>query len=142
MKNDAAALLAALRQNGLRLTPARRAVCEVLAAAPDQHLTAADLHSEVEKQAGRRVDPSTIYRTIDALEGAGLLHHVHLGHGAGVIHLSAEDSHHHITCDVCGRTVDLPARDADRILGELLTRHGFDAGSLHFALVATCTKHR
>jgi Fur family ferric uptake transcriptional regulator len=141
VNTDPAELLAALRREGLRITPARRAVCEVLAAAPDQHLTAAELHSAVQQQAGRRVDPSTIYRTIDTLEDAGLLHHVHLGHGAGVIHLSAEDSHHHITCEVCGRTVDLPADEADRILGGLLTRHGFDAGSLHFALVATCTEH-
>jgi Fur family ferric uptake transcriptional regulator len=134
-------LLSALRRHGLRITPARRAVCQVLAGAPDQHLTAVELHKKVEARMGRPVDPSTIYRTIDTLEEAGLLHHVHLGHGAGVIHLSTEDSHHHITCDVCGRTVDLPAKQADRILRALLTRNGFEAGSLHFALVATCTDH-
>jgi Fe2+ or Zn2+ uptake regulation protein len=130
-------LLGSLRESGLRITVPRRAVCEVLAAARDEHLTAADLHQRVEQLIGASVDPSTIYRTIDVLEEAGHLHHVHFGHGPGVVHLSEDSRHHHVTCEACGRTVDLDQSELG-VLTPLLSRHGFRAGSVHFALIARC----
>lgn len=135
-------LLAALRRSGLRVTAARRAVCEVLALAHDEHLTAAGLRERAERAAGRSIDPSTIYRTIEALESAGHLHHVHLGHGPSVVHLRDRLDHHHLVCEVCGRTVDVPLAEfaeAGRLVEE---RYGFIADSVHFALVGRCASHR
>lgn len=131
-------LLAALRGSGLRLTKTRRAICGVLAEAHDDHLTATDLHQWVERAIGGRVDQSTIYRTIDVLEEAGHLHHVHFGHGPGVIHLSQHSQHHHLVCEVCGRTVDLPVIELLPMFSQLEGEHGFVMGSVHFALVGRC----
>jgi Fur family ferric uptake transcriptional regulator len=133
---SAEALLSSLRRSGLRITDARRAVCQVLAESHDDHLSAADLHRRVEESTGASVDPSTIYRTIDALEQAGHLQHVHFGHGPGVVHL-IEGQHHHVVCDNCGRTVDL-ALDELEALTDLLDRHDYTLGSVHFAIVAHC----
>jgi Fur family ferric uptake transcriptional regulator len=133
------ALLAALKADGLRLTAARRAVCEVLAASHDDHLTASDLGGRVEEVLGRPVDPSTIYRTIDVLERAGHVHHVHFGHGPGVVHLVEDGgSHHHLVCEVCGRTVDVPLVEVSSLLAGLERKYGFGTGSAHFALMARC----
>jgi len=130
-------LLSSLRASGLRITGARRAVCQVLAESHDDHLTAADLHKRVEALTGKPVDPSTIYRIIDVLEKAGHLRHVHFGHGPGVVHLVDQGAHHHIVCETCGRTADL-ALDELGDLTELLGAHGFSLGSTHFAIVAQC----
>ena len=78
---DAGQLLDALRADGLRVTAPRRAICQALAQGHDLHLTATTLHVAAEEVLGSAIDISTVYRTIDALEQAGLLHHVHLGHG-------------------------------------------------------------
>lgn len=130
-------LLASLRSSGLRMTVPRKAICQVLAESQDEHLTAADLHRRVEEVTGGGVDPSTIYRTIDVLEEAGHLHHVHFGHGPGVVHLSEESQHHHVVCESCGRTVDIEQGELQS-LTELLASHGYSPGSVHFAIIARC----
>jgi Fur family transcriptional regulator, ferric uptake regulator len=134
-------LVADLKRAGLRVTAPRRAICAVLAAAHDEHLTAADLHAKAEAVSGRPIDPSTVYRTIDALESVGRIHHVHLGHGPAVLHLSEHAEHHHLVCEVCGRTEDLPIEELAPLIAHIEARHGFSAGGVHFALVGQCTAH-
>ncbi len=135
------ALVEELRKKGLRITAPRKAVVEVLATAHEDHLTAEDLHRRAELAAGRNIDPSTIYRIIEVLEEAGSIHHVHLGHGPGVIHMSDRSAHHHLVCEVCGRTVDLPLREIDDLVGRIESQYGFRADSVHFALVGRCVEH-
>ena len=137
MHIDGDVLLTSLRSSGLRITVARRAVCQVLAAAHDDHLTASDLHQKVEALIGSRADPSTIYRTIDVLEQSGHLRHVHFGHGPGVVHLIDAGEHHHVVCEKCGRTVDLALGELSD-LSAMLASHGYTVGSVHFAIVARC----
>lgn len=134
-------LLGGLRKAGLRVTAPRRAICEALAAHHDEHLTAAALHGIAEQRSGTRIDPSTVYRTIDALQGVGEIHHVHLGHGPAVIHLSDHSAHHHLACEVCGRTEDIPIEELSGLTGHLEERYRFVADGVHFAVVGRCTSH-
>lgn len=138
---SAESLVDELRGAGLRVTAPRRAICEVIAAAHDEHLTAVELHSRAEDIAGVRIDQSTVYRTIDTLESVGRLHHVHLGHGPAVLHLSDHADHHHLVCEECGRTEDLPLGELEELVTHLEARHGFIAGGVHFALVGRCVAH-
>lgn len=135
-------LVAALRRSGLRVTAPRLAICQVLAESHDDHLTAAELHRRAEQMAGKSIDPSTVYRTIEALEGVGTLHHVHLGHGPSVVHLSERADHHHLVCEVCGRTEDVPLDQLADLIQEVADRFGFVADGVHFALVGRCLSHR
>ncbi len=130
-----------LRRAGMRVTVPRRAVCRVLAHHHDEHLTVADLHRLAERETGRRIDISTIYRIVEALESAGRLHHVHLGHGPSVVHLSEHSEHHHLVCGVCGRTIDLPLSELDELSTRLGERYGFVVDGLHFALIGRCLSH-
>src|SRR5947209_6149266 len=86
-------IVALLREDGGRVTPSRKAVLRALLEAPDHHATAADIVTEV-----RKADPdfqeSTVYRTLERLAELGVIHHVHIGHGAVVYHLT-DDSHQH-----------------------------------------------
>ena len=143
MHIEAEELIEALRRSGLRITKARRAVCEVLAESHLDHLTAASLLDRVNQRVGGNVVASTIYRTIDALEEQGLLHHTHLGHGPGVVHLSDDSlrdhlAHHHLVCEGCGRTVDVEMAAVEGAMGELAKKHAFSMRSVHFALVGLC----
>ena len=143
MHIEADELIGALRRSGLRITRARRAVCEVLAESHLEHLTAAALLARVNERVGGNVVASTIYRTIDALEEQGLLHHIHLGHGPGVVHLSDDPlrdhlAHHHLVCEGCGRTVDVEMAAVAEAMGELAQEHDFSMRSVHFALVGLC----
>lgn len=138
---EAGQLLDALRADGLRVTAPRRAICDALARHHDLHLTASTLHEAAEDSLGSPIDISTVYRTIDALEQSGLLHHVHLGHGPAVLHLSDHVEHHHLTCEVCGFTVDISLDDLQDLTDTVATRHGFTIDSAHFALIGRCSAH-
>lgn len=125
----------------MRITVPRRVICEVLAAEHDAHLTAPDLHERAEEAIGSSIASSTVYRTIETLERVGRLHHVHLGHGPGVLHLSDHAEHQHLVCEVCGRTEDIPLSELTELIDHLEESYGFVVGGVHFALVGRCRDH-
>jgi Fur family ferric uptake transcriptional regulator len=132
------ALITALRAEGLRITEARQAICRVVATAGDQHLSATDIRKRAANLTGRQIDQSTVYRTLDVLESLGYLHHVHLGHGPGVFHLTRDAGHHHLVCENCGAAVDVPFDDIGPALEEIASRHGYSVRGAHFALTGLC----
>lgn len=138
-------LVDALRSQGLRITAARRAVCAVITARHDHHLTAAGILEEARTEQGATVDQSTVYRTLDALQDAGLLVHSHLGHGPAVYHLASEAAHQHVVCSECGATASIPADYLDDWTAALRRTTGFEIDPTHFAvtgLCAECAAHR
>jgi Fur family ferric uptake transcriptional regulator len=134
----AAKLVDALGERGYRITMARRAVCEVVAAAHDEHLSAADIYQRARETSGTRLDRSTVYRTLEALEDAGLLAHSHLGHGPSVYHLAEDAGHQHLICRNCGQTMTLPREEADLIADAIIASTGFVADLNHFAVSGLC----
>jgi Fur family transcriptional regulator, ferric uptake regulator len=136
---DAEALLDDLRSEGLRITAARRAICDTLAAGVGEHLDAQEIRKRAQRSSGLRIDLSTIYRTIDVLEQLGALHHVHLGHGPAIVHLEAASDHQHLVCERCGRTVDVPLGEVSAVFADLASAHGFaEIRGTHFAIVGLC----
>lgn len=134
----ASVLIDALGGEGYRITKARRAVCEVIAGAHDEHLTAADIYDRARAQTGARLDRSTVYRTLEALENAGLLTHSHLGHGPSVYHLTEDSGHQHLICVRCGRTLTLPEEETRSLVDEIADSTGFVIDASHFALSGLC----
>lgn len=130
-------LIGALRADGLRITAARRAVCAVIAEAHDEHLTATDILNRARAD-GASLDQSTVYRTVEALEGSGLLTHTHLGHGASVYHLADEAEHQHFVCDRCGAAAAIAAGDLAGFIRDIEAKSGFVVDPGHFALSGLC----
>src|SRR6185295_4737991 len=82
-----------LRARGLRWTPQRRTLIDVLSRA-DGHVTGAEL---VERC--REIDPatipSTVYRTLDVLEELGFIRHAHGPNGREEFHVLPNATHGH-----------------------------------------------
>lgn len=131
-------LVGTLRDQGLRLTGARLAVCTILVDSHGEHLTATDIHRRVEDAERRPIDQSTVYRTLDTLERAGLLTHTHLGHGALVYHLATEAAHQHLMCRSCGRSVGVPAGELDPFYRRITDLTGFVADPTHGVIWGWC----
>jgi Fur family transcriptional regulator, ferric uptake regulator len=112
-------------------------VVEVLVdAAPDHHVTADQLIALV-GQRHPEIHRATIYRTLDVLLEAGVITHVHLGHGPATFHLPGR-AHHHAVCNGCGGSVELPHHTLDAVNQYLATEHGWRLTTQHFALSAVC----
>ena len=130
-------ILELLGREGHRVTVGRRAVVEALVSA-DNHLSADDLVGLVQADhPGLHRD--TVYRSLEALETAGLVEHVHLGHGRSVYHLS-DDLHQHLVCEVCGSVEEAPADLLSAVARRLRKERGFVMRPYHFAVLGRCRR--
>ena len=98
-------LRAAVRARGLRATPSRLAVLELLRAsdAPVSHADVAD------RLASQAWDRATIYRNLTDLAEAGLLRRTDLGDHIWRFEAVTDDTAHpHFVCTECGAVECLP----------------------------------
>lgn len=114
----------------------RRAVVEVLVDAGDDHITADELAASVRSR-HPEIHRATIYRTLDRLQEAGVVSHVHLGHGPSTFHLG-DHPHHHAVCSGCGAVIELPFDAMEDVARRLNEEHGWELAPQHFALSALC----
>jgi Fur family ferric uptake transcriptional regulator len=133
-------ILELLREDGGRVTASRKAVLRALLDSDDHHATAADIIAAV-----RRDDPdfqeSTEYRTLDRLTELGALHHVHIGHGAVVYHLTDDaHQHHHLLCNRCQRVFEVSPALLQSTARRIERDTGFVVDPGHFALTGLCAK--
>jgi len=128
-------ILDALSREGQRVTVGRRAVAEALLAA-EGHLSADDLATIVQ-DAHPGLHRATVYRSLEALETAGLVEHVHLGHGRSVYHLT-DDLHQHLVCEACGSVQEAPADLLANVARRLRHDQGFVMRPYHFAVLGRC----
>ncbi len=124
-----------LRSRGYRLTPQRRkvldAVTELVHARPD------DVNSYLLDH-GETINLSTIYRTLELLEGLGLVTHAHLGHGAPTYHSSAVPDHLHLVCHDCGSVTEASTGLAAGLVDRLRRDHDFEPEVTHLTIFGRC----
>ena len=125
-----------LRERGLRWTPQRRTVIDVLAEA-DGHITSAELVERCRARSSTTI-PSTVYRTLDVLEELGLVRHGHGADGREEFHVSATQEHGHLHCAACGTTWEIGAARADAVASALRVGDGFEIDIGHVTLVGRC----
>lgn len=128
-------IVATLRRHSKRVTSAKRAVATALLAGAS-HQTADEITGAVQRSQPD-VSPSTVYRILDEFEALGIVVHTHIGQSAAVFHL-ASDRHAHLTCDACGRTVEIPAAALDGVRRTLQSTYGFALDCHHVALAGIC----
>jgi len=125
-----------LRASGLRWTPQRRLILDVLEAT-DGHITGAELVERC-RERDEHTTPSTVYRTLDVLEELGLVRHGHGADGREEFHVLPEAEHGHLHCQRCGATVELAADEAADLVGALRARRGFVVDLSHVTIVGRC----
>jgi Fur family ferric uptake transcriptional regulator len=127
-----------LRSRGLRWTPQRRTLVEVLART-DGHVTGSEL---VERC--REVDPatipSTVYRTLDVLEEIGLVRHSHAADGREEFHVLPVAEHAHLHCMGCGGSWEIPKAEAARLVRPLERGRSFTVDVTHLTISGRCAE--
>jgi Fur family ferric uptake transcriptional regulator len=131
-----------LRARGLRWTPQRRILVEVLAAT-DGHVTGADLVERCRAIAPDTI-PSTVYRTLDVLEELGVVSHSHGTDGREEFHVLPAAEHAHLYCRRCGGTWELGADDAavSTTVTAFDAARGFAVDVSHLTLSGLCASCR
>ena len=112
-------------EQGKRLTPLRRQVLELIWA--DHHpVKAYDLLERLRAEQGK-VAPPTVYRALEFLEGAGLIHRLESRHAfVGCPEPGHAGPVHFLICRECENVVERP-------LGDIADRIAEDAAATGFA---------
>jgi Fur family ferric uptake transcriptional regulator len=121
---------------GVRLTPQRLLVLEVLADHAGSHITADKILAAVVAHYPY-VDKTTVYRTLDLLRDHSLVVMTDLGGGKLEYELVSQP-HHHIVCKNCGYTVELNDATLDPLRQLVEQQYGFQPCFDHFALFGVC----
>ncbi len=125
-----------LRRRGLRWTPQRRMLIEVLSGT-EGHVTGSELLERC-----RAVDPatvpSTVYRTLDVLEELGVVHHCHAVNGREEFHVLPEAEHGHLYCESCGGRWEIGPDQARPLVEWVEVDRGFTVDLSHLTVVGMC----
>jgi len=128
-------LRAKLRDSGYRLTPQR----ELILAAVDAlgHATPDEVLAEVRTHSSA-VNASTVYRTLEVLEGLGLVRHAHLSDRAPTYHTVTDHEHFHIVCRNCQKVVSVDPHMLDALATGLREKHAFVIDVGHLTVFGHC----
>ncbi|HBM59190.1 Fur family transcriptional regulator [Salipiger marinus] len=117
-------LTQALRDAGIRMTRQRAVLVAKLAEAED-HPDAVELHRRAEEEMPG-ISLSTVYRTLSALEGQGVIHR-HQFEGASARFEHADAGHHDHMIDVdTGEVIEFCSDRIERLQAELAAELGYD----------------
>jgi Fur family ferric uptake transcriptional regulator len=128
-------VLDALRARGYRMTPQRRAIVSEIIGTKG-HIAPQVIAQKVKARVPG-VNTSTVYRTLDLLEGLGVVHHAHMEAGAEY-HRSERHDHVHLVCSSCGRSQSLAAVEAEPLEDIFEKRTRFAPDFTHFAIAGLC----
>ena len=129
-----------LRARGLRWTPQRRQILEVLEAT-DGHITGSELVDRC-RDLDPATTPSTVYRTLDVLEELGVVSHSHMLDGREEFHVRSTAEHGHLVCDACGASWELSVAEARPVVRTMKRSRDFDVALGHLTIVGRCAACR
>jgi Fur family transcriptional regulator, peroxide stress response regulator len=132
-------LTSALEHAGMRLTPQRMAICELLAK-NDEHPTAAMIYDELRPQF-RSLSLATVYNTLEKLVSIGAVNVLGQA-GDDRIHYDADtEPHVNLACISCHRIIDIPSENVEPLNKEIIQASGYKLlGSrvLYYGLCPKC----
>lgn len=111
---------------GQRLTTERRFIVDEIFA-QHAHFDVDQLVARLsQRDDGRRVSRSTIYRTVASLEEAGLLRKIARPDGRDLYELRyGYPQHDHLICRETGKLIEFHSPELDEILQRVAAQHGF-----------------
>ena len=125
-----------LKERGIRVTPQRAHIWRILVGS-GKHFTAEELKEQVE-EALPGLEVSTVYRTLEAFNEAGLVVESRLPEGPRVFEANPSP-HPHLVCERCGDIFHLESVDYRRMLESLNSAAvGLEVRRLHVSATGLC----
>ena len=131
-----------IKMKGLRHTPQRNAIVEVIFDS-DEHFTPDELFEKL-RTTDAQASRATIYRTLTLLTEAGLLQEIDLGDGQTTFdpNFLNKPSHNHLVCVDCGEVIEFEDGHLE-VLNDCITRRlGFQPVKQSLRIEACCEELR
>lgn len=125
-----------LKQAGCRATKQRSRILRVL----EGSKAPMSIYAIVRQLGHGGANQATVYRSLRALEFAGVVRPVDLRHGHAHYELASLGDHHHLVCWNCGRVEDFVSCGADELVAKALSqsRHFTQIEDHAIELFGTC----
>jgi Fur family ferric uptake transcriptional regulator len=130
--------IATFKKKGLKLTPQRKLILDIIH--NEEHLTADTIISHVQERMPG-VHKSTIYRTLEILEGAGCVYKSALDNQS-IYHHPEEGHHHHLVCTKCGKSIDCEDDVFAPVEKSIGAKYGFRVDFKHVVMNGLCEECR
>jgi len=113
-----------MKKQGLKFTPQRASVFDVLCDNQGKPMTADMIHAAcLEKNP--HLGLTTVYRTLELFCKSGIAMHVHMHEPAEFYELATDRHHHHMVCVECGQVESFDECMVDEMKEIILDRHDF-----------------
>ncbi len=132
-------IIAALKQDGHRITHARKAIVELMLEG-NGPMSAAELHVLLQKR-GTEVNTVTVYRELAFLEDEGIVHGDTLKDGVKRYCNTVIGHHHHLVCTGCNAVEDIEMEnDLDSLERKIRKEKSFNVKSHALEFYGLCEK--
>jgi len=130
----------AIAADGGRMTSARQTILEVIDASRE-HLTADDIFAQARRR-DRRINPSTVYRTLAFLKARGLIkaRYYDQDNHREVFEPTPNAEHYHFTCTRCGAVIEFQSRHMPALRQQLQSEYGVEIVRACLCLTGLCEK--
>lgn len=125
-----------LREYGLRVTPQRVALVEIIREMP-AHFAAEDVHQRIAERFPT-ISVVSVYRGLETLRRLGLVSRTEVGAASAAYEWSQGHRHHHLICTNCGGVAQFDDSELTPLREQLLAHHGFRAAIDHYAIFGLC----
>ena len=115
----------------------QRAAISALLEHVDEFRSAQELHDQLRRR-GENIGLTTVYRTLQAMAGSGLVDTLRTDTGESVYRRCSAHHHHHLVCRACGSTVEVEGAAAETWAAEVAREHGFTDVSHTIEIFGLC----
>lgn len=129
-----------LRENGYRLTEARRVVVETVEKSP-RALTPIEVY-DLARRKYRALGLVTVYRTLEKLEELHLIQRVHQPMGCQAFISAGEGHQHLLLCQQCGQVEFFEGDDLDALTSSIARKTGYQINDHWLQLFGLCLNCR
>ncbi len=132
--------LTLLQKNGCRLTDARRAVVETVAASP-RALTPIEVY-DTAREKYPALGLVSVYRTLEKLEELHLVQRVHQPQGCQAFIAASVGHQHLLLCQQCGQVIFFEGDELDKLIRSIARKTGYQVREHWLQLFGLCENCR
>ena len=126
-----------MKEKKLRSTPQREKVAELIFA-KKSHVEVQTLIKEVQSKYPD-IGPATVYRSVNTLCEAGLLHESLQSHSGVTLYEAHEEEHHdHLVCMDCGEIFEFHDESIEDAQNKAIKKMGFNQAKHKHVIYAKC----
>lgn len=125
-----------LTKKGCKNTRSRKAVIEILEKA-DTALSAEEIFLRI-KEAGKAINLSTVYRTLELLGKNGLSEKTEISDGKARFALTGEGHKHHLICTNCHKMIEIGICPFEELEKDVMRKTSFDITGHKLEIYGLC----